>query len=44
MMPMGLAFLFAELWFLDHLIIVEEDKPMAAGIGNIELTAPAVKA
>ncbi|MBX3441631.1 MAG: exosortase/archaeosortase family protein [Planctomyces sp.] len=32
MMPLGLALLLLEVWFLDQLIIVEEDRPMAAGL------------
>jgi exosortase len=34
MMPLGLALLWAELWYLDHLFIVEDDKPMQAGLST----------
>jgi exosortase/archaeosortase family protein len=34
MMPIGLLMLGALLWFLDHLFVVEEDRPMNAGLAT----------
>ncbi|MBX3436934.1 MAG: exosortase/archaeosortase family protein [Planctomycetaceae bacterium] len=34
MPPMGLALLWLELWYLDHLFIVDEKKPMRFGMQN----------
>jgi exosortase/archaeosortase family protein len=34
MMPIGLLMLGAVLWFLDHLFIVEDDRPMAVGLAT----------
>ena len=38
MMPLGLLLLWAELWFLTKLFIIEDDQPMALGLQ----TAPSV--
>lgn len=35
MMPLGIVMLLAELWFLDHLVVTEVDRPMIAGLASM---------
>lgn len=37
MMPLGLGILAAELWYMDRLIVFDTKRPMAVGIGPVQL-------